>query len=197
MTQLKNNVKVTIGGRSVTVERLDESQQKQLSELLQLTAVPYSWDSWLVTGPTIGARLTALWRRIGAWAMPLLLIVALSAPAFAQQALQPVRVSVSAQRHELDATVVDAVRDELRRRRDAAIVSRGAAFDIQLTASRVSDNCRGYAVAVLVVRRSDNLHDLSIYVGSDVQELAKYITETINKEHFTRWREDAFLKNRK
>jgi hypothetical protein len=122
----------------------------------------------------------------------LILFSILPVSAFAQdlgpRPIAPVRVVVSAPQGEL----ADDAREELRRSGDVVIVERKPDFEIRLNGRRIdSSGCHGYAVAALVIRRSDNLHDLNIYIGSDIQELAKFIVETINKEHLARWREDV------
>ena len=44
---------------------------------------------------------------------------------------------------------------------------------------------------VLVVRRADNLHALSVYVGGTSREVAEFIADALNKERFAPKREAA------
>ena len=119
-------------------------------------------------------------------------ILFLSATAPAQRAVEPVRVLVNAPQGEANAELADDVRAELRKLRDVVITGRNADYELQLNAHVIAaDRCKGVAVAALVVRRADNLHDLTVYVGADSREVAAFIVAALNKEHFAPRREAA------
>jgi hypothetical protein len=128
-------------------------------------------------------------------------LLLLSAPVGAQRPLEVIRVAVSeptnadAYSHEL----ADALRSELHKIPDLAFVSaKHADFDIRFAVGPIdrSSRCQGLSVAVLVVERASWLHNLSVYTGSDLAELVRYIVETINREDFAPRRE-AVLDRRK
>jgi len=128
-------------------------------------------------------------------------LLLLPAPIGAQRPLEVIRITASeptkadAYSHEL----ADALRNELHKLPDVAFVSaKHADFDIRFSAVPTdrSNHCQGFAVAVLVVERASGLHDLSVYTGFGLAELAHYIVETINREEFAPRRE-AMLDGRK
>jgi len=104
-------------------------------------------------------------------------------------------VNADAYSHEL----ADALRNELHKLPYVAFVSaKHADFDIRFAAGPIggSSRCQGLSVAVLVVERASGLHDLSVYTGSGLAELAPYIVETINREEFAPRRESVLGKRK-
>jgi hypothetical protein len=121
-------------------------------------------------------------------------ILFLSATVYAQKVVEPVRIVIKTQGAD---ELTDAVRAELRRLGNVALVSRDADFEIHLNGKRIpAGACRGVAGAVLIVRRSDGLHALTVYTGGDFGELAAFIAQTINAENFSEFRSNALRKRK-
>jgi hypothetical protein len=136
--------------------------------------------------------MPAIIRQIVKRALRLALLVALTLlpVSAAQRAITPIRVKIITPQNEVNVEMAEAVRVELRRLRDVAITYRNPAYEIQLNAMPiVSTKCQGFAAAVLVVEREGEKASLQAYTGATLQEVAKYVVATVDRENFARARE--------
>jgi|SRR5215813_3280880 len=110
----------------------------------------------------------------------LLLFSLLSVPAFAQKAIEPIRVSLIERQADC-AEFSRAFREELRHFPDVAVVTRRVDFEVHIAAARLLDDdgvVFGYAATLLVVRGKDKYH--SIYVGRSEALLAHRVVAELN-----------------
>lgn len=190
-----NNVKITLydTGRVVVVEGLSEQQQKQLSELLRASGIPYQWHAWLTSKPGLGARVTGYWRRLNAWLAPLLLIMALSATAMAQaRTVQPVKLAFveTVDSTQVDKDFAERLRAALGRRGDVVFTARSD-YDISAACEAITKNSGretlGYACAVMTVapQGSTRRHfRLAILIAPSLEELAEDMARKLDREYF-------------
>ena len=112
----------------------------------------------------------------------ILILVALFAPA--QQPIEPIRVAISAPSNEVNEAFARAVRDELRKLGDVAIAQRRADYLIQFDAAPLVGKCDGYVVAVVVAERETGKAKLEAYSGATLEEVARYVVASVNREDF-------------
>jgi hypothetical protein len=180
--------------RAVTLERLDERQAARPSAILEASGVWYRWDGRLVTRPTFSDRISAAWRRLNAWLMaPLILLALLSAPAFAQKPITPVRVSfvTTAEESATDIEFTDHLLAELNKLKTVAFRSQNADYDIATACAPITrhygDEVVGYACAALVVAPEGGSRRrfwLSIQIAPTLAGLAANLASYLDKEFF-------------
>ncbi len=118
-----------------------------------------------------------------------ILLGLLTVPAFAQKAIEPVRVTINAADTEAGREIARAVREELNKPGDVIITGRRADYAIQLNVAPIAGACGGYAVAVAVVEVESGKTALDAYAGATLEDVARYLVETVNREHFAPRRE--------
>lgn len=175
------NVKITFGGgRSAVIEQLNEQQAAQLSAILEASGIWYRWDGTYQLHQQQAAP--SWWRRLLAWAMPLLLVGLLSGVVMAQaRTVQAVRVEVVSASQEPEAQELKRlVHTALRKRGDIVFPATGGLdFSIALTATELDDGkCRGLVAAMLIVG-ADRQPLLSIHTGASIQALSEHLVREL------------------
>ena len=188
-------VKITVGGRSVTLAGLDQDQARQLSNLCELFGRKYVWEGQYSTPRTFSVRLSEWWKRFHAWAMPLLIITVLSATAMAQvKAVNPVRLMFveTQEQTDTDRTFADVLRDALRARRDVVYTQqeKRADYAVAVATERVTrgdgQEFIGYCAAVLVIDSSSGRFRLTVKTRPTITEVAKELAAKLDEEFRTR-----------
>lgn len=113
-----------------------------------------------------------------------LLFIPLLLLAPAQQTVEPIRVALSAPRNEVNEALAKAVRVELRKFGDVAIVERNADYLIQFNAAPLVGKCNGYVAAVVVAERETRNANLEAYSGPTLEQIARYVVSSVNRENF-------------
>lgn len=118
----------------------------------------------------------------------LLLLPLLFAPAIAlaQTPIEPIRVQVVAPQNEINEQASAAIRAELRKLRDVAIVQRRHDYKILLAATPV--DCGGYAIAVVLIEREGS-GALQCYANPTLEGAAEHLVGRLNNEHLNQRRE--------
>jgi hypothetical protein len=116
----------------------------------------------------------------------LLLLLLLSVPAFAQKAVEPIKVSVSTRAPDCPQFEA-ALRAELGKHGDIAFAARKADFEIYASCAELRDDdgaAFGYSASLWLAdaKSKDKYH--STYVGRDAALLARRIVEEVDKEFF-------------
>lgn len=116
----------------------------------------------------------------------LLLLPFLFAPAPAQRPIEPIRVQIVAPQNEVNLEASAAIRAELRKLRDVAIVERRYDYKILLAATPV--DCGNYAMAVVLIGpEADSL--LQCYANRTIEGAAAHLVEQLNNAYFNQRRE--------
>jgi hypothetical protein len=187
----KFDIRIKVGDKHPYVYTdLSHAQMETLLVLFKAARLPESrWDLMAHlhnAPPTWGARIGAMWRKLNAWAAPLLLLVALSGVATAQEArsLQPIRIETTALGDDdVDKELNRLVRAELRRTAAVVFGAKRVDYAAHFTAGKLdeSDKCAGYIAALLVVS-ADNPPRLSVHTGANLAELARHLAEKFSRE---------------
>jgi hypothetical protein len=117
----------------------------------------------------------------------LFLLLVLSVPVSPQQVVRPARVVIATPHEDpLNRELVEKVRSELRNRRRFVLASSRPDYDVGLAVAPLSTDltkCSGLTAAMVVVNLDQpNERKISVYIGADVDSLARLLAQKIERE---------------
>lgn len=108
-------------------------------------------------------------------------------PIAPQHAIEPIRVTLSAPSNEVNEALGKSLRAELLKLGDVAISEKRGDYLIQFDAGPIV-GCDGYVAAVVVAERETHKASLEAYSGPTLEQVARYIVGSVNRDSFAQRR---------